>query len=94
MGKQHLTALPDIWDNVCRGSAAWYMKYCGNAGVILGGDNHRRSMSKQHEAPVPSIFAPWISAVQVSTGPDACYVRCLIPLVLACTMFMFLCQGS
>ena len=29
-------------------------------GVIPEGDDHRCSMAKQHQALLPSIFAPWI----------------------------------
>ena len=35
-------------DNVCRGFAACYLKYCWNARVTLEGDDLCRFMAKQH----------------------------------------------
>ena len=55
--------------------------HCWNARVMPEGADHRRSMPvpKQHQALVPSMFAPWIVAVHFSIGPAVCYVCCLMP---------------
>ena len=53
--------------------------------MALEGDGHRQLMAKQHQALVPSIFAPWILTVHFSIGSTVCYVCCLIP----CMMFIF-----
>ena len=48
-------------------------------------------VSKQHEALVPSSFAPWI-LVPFVIGPIVCHVCRLVLWILSCMMFIFCVQ--